>query len=161
MDVTYSMASINIGGIRENNRRDLVINYCKILDTDFSIFQETHVNFSHLHNIRKLWHEEIIISPRKNTHTCGVLVIAKRTAPPIEQIITDPGRRYVFFKIKNTTDVDIICTLWNNEGWAHGQTNVDLEDLWTCQNPNGCLIHTFMAGVIITPVLIGLTQVLT
>ena len=42
-------------------------------------------------------------SPGK-TQTCVVLVIAKRTAPPIEQIITDPAGRYVFFKIKNTTD---------------------------------------------------------
>ena len=42
-------------------------------------------------------------SPGK-TQTCGVLVLAKRTAPPIEQIITDPAGRYVFFKIKNTAD---------------------------------------------------------
>ena len=31
-------------------------------------------------------------SPGK-TQTCGVLVLAKRTAPPIEQIITDPAGR--------------------------------------------------------------------
>ena len=38
MDVTYSMISVNIGGIRENIRRGVVINYCKTLDTDFFIF---------------------------------------------------------------------------------------------------------------------------
>ena len=54
MDVTYSMTLINTGGIRENNRRDLVINYCKTLDTEFSILQETYVNSSHLHDIREL-----------------------------------------------------------------------------------------------------------
>ena len=97
------MISVNIGGIRQNNRRDLVISYCKTLDTDFSILQETHVNFSHLHDIRELWDGEVIISPGK-TKTCGALVLAKRTAPPIEQIINDLAGRYIFLKIKNTTD---------------------------------------------------------
>ena len=87
MDVTYSLISVNTRGIRENNRRDLVINYCKTLDSDFSILQETHVNFSHLHDIKELSDGEVIISPGK-TQTCGVLVLAKRTAPPKEQIIT-------------------------------------------------------------------------
>ena len=87
MDVTYSLISVNTRGIRENNRRDLVINYCKTLDSDFSILQETHVTFSHLHDIKELSDGEVIISPGK-TQTCGVLVIAKRRAPPKEQIIT-------------------------------------------------------------------------
>ena len=55
MDVTYSMASPSTGGIKENNRLDSVINYCKTKDTDFSILQEAHVNFSHLYDIRDLW----------------------------------------------------------------------------------------------------------
>ena len=53
MDVTYSMISINTGGIRENNRRDLVIKYCKTLNSDFSILPETPVNLPHLHDIRE------------------------------------------------------------------------------------------------------------
>ena len=65
--------------------------------------QETHVNFSHLHNIRELWDGEAIISPGK-TQTCGILVLAKRTARPVDQIRTEPARRSVFFKVKNTTD---------------------------------------------------------
>ena len=98
------MISVNSGGIREYNRRDLVINYCKTLDTDFSILQKTLVNFFlHLHDIRELWDVEVIIAPVK-TQTYGVLALAKRTATSIEQIITDPGGRYVYFKIKNTTD---------------------------------------------------------
>ena len=104
MDVMYNMISVNTGGIRENNTRDLMINYCKTLDLDFSILQETHIRFSHLHDITELWNGEVIISPGK-TKTCGVLVLAKWTKPPIKQIITDPVGRYVFFKIKNTADV--------------------------------------------------------
>ena len=65
--------------------------------------QETHVNFSHLHDIRELWDGEVIILSGK-TQTCGVLVLAKRTASLIEQIITGSVRRFVFFKTKNTTD---------------------------------------------------------
>ena len=104
MDVTYSMISVNSGGIREYNRRDLVISYCKTLDTDFSILQKTLVNFFlHLHDIRELWDVEVIIAPVK-TQTYGVLALAKGAATSIEQIITDPGGRYVYFKIKNTTD---------------------------------------------------------
>ena len=94
MDVTKSMRSVN-------NRRDLVINYCEKLDTEFSMLQKIHVNLSHLHDIRELWEGEVIISLGK-TQTCGVLVLAKRKDPPIEQIITDPSGRYVFFKVKNT-----------------------------------------------------------
>ena len=97
------MISANIGGIKENNRWDLLINYCKTLNRDFPISQETHINFSRLRNISKLWDEEVIISPGK-TQTCGVLVLAKGTPHPIEQIITDPAGRYVFFKMKNRAD---------------------------------------------------------
>ena len=68
------------------------------MDMDFSILQETRVNFSHLEDMRELWDGEVIISTAK-TQTFGVLEQAKRTAPPIEQIITDPAGRYVFFKI--------------------------------------------------------------
>ena len=82
MDVTYSMISVNTGGIRKSNKRDLVINYCKTMDTDFFTL-ETHVNFSHLHDIRQLWDREVIILPVK-TQNYGVLVLAKRTAPPIK-----------------------------------------------------------------------------
>ena len=54
MDVTYSTVSFNTGEIIENNRRDIVINYCKTLDTDFSSLQKTLINFSHLHDNREL-----------------------------------------------------------------------------------------------------------
>ena len=73
------------------------------MDLDLFILQETHVNFSQLHDIRKFWYGEVIISSGK-TQIGSVLVLAKRTAPPIEQIIADPAGRYGFFKIKNTTD---------------------------------------------------------
>ena len=98
------MISVNTGGIKENHGRDLAINYCKTLDTNFSILQELHVNFSHLHNISELCDGKVIISTGK-TQTCGILVLTKRTDPPVEQIINDPAGRYVFFKIKNTRDV--------------------------------------------------------
>ena len=39
MIVTYRMLSVITGGIRENNRRDLGIKYCKTLDLNFSILQ--------------------------------------------------------------------------------------------------------------------------
>ena len=91
------------------------------MDTDFSILQETHVNFSHLHDIRELWDGEVIISPGK-TQSCGVLVLAKRTASLIEQIITGSVRRFVFFKTKNATDA--VLALYNNEGAAHRWKNV-------------------------------------
>ena len=104
MDFMYRMISVNIGGIRENNKRNLVISYGKKNWIPyFSILLETHVNFSHLNDIRKLWDGEVIISPGK-TQTCGVLVLAKKTASPMEQIITEPAQRHVFFKIKNTAD---------------------------------------------------------
>ena len=64
-------------------RRDLVIDYNKTLDTDFSIFQETHVNFSHLDSTREVGDGEVKISSGK-THNLGTLARAKRTAPPIE-----------------------------------------------------------------------------
>ena len=75
MDVTHSMISVNTGGMRENNRRDL-INLCKTLETDFSILQETNKNFSYQHNVRELWDGEVIISLGKK-QTCGVLALAK------------------------------------------------------------------------------------
>ena len=97
------MMSVYTGEIRKNNRRDLVINYCKTLDSDFSILLKTHVNFTHLHDTREFWDGKVILLPGK-AQTCGVLVLAKRTTSPIVQIITDPAVRYIFFKIKNTTD---------------------------------------------------------
>ena len=98
---------------REIDKQDLAINYCTTLDMDFSILKETHVSFSHLRDIRELWDREVIIWPEK-TQACGVLVLTKRSAPPIEQIIADPAGRYVSFKIKNTTDV--ILALYISSG---------------------------------------------
>ena len=43
-----------------------------------------------------------------------MLVLAKRTAPPIEQIITDPAGRYVFSKFKNTADA--VLALYSPSG---------------------------------------------
>ena len=77
------MITVNTSGVRKSNRRDLVINYCKTLDTDFSIWKETYVNFSHLRDIRELWDGEVIMSPGK-WQTFGVLVLAKTTASPVE-----------------------------------------------------------------------------
>ena len=68
---------------REIKRRDKVNNYCKKLDTDSSILQETHVNFYHLHNIRELSDGEVKISPGK-TKIYGILVLAKKTVYPTE-----------------------------------------------------------------------------
>ena len=96
------MISVSTGGIRENNRRDLVITYCKTLDTGFSILHQTHINFSHQHNIRELWDGEVIISPEKR-QSWGALVLANITVPPIEQITIYHAGRYAFCKIKNTT----------------------------------------------------------
>ena len=64
---------------KRKSRRDLVVNYRKTLDMNFSILQETLVNVFHLHNIRELWDGEVIIPSAKT----------KRTDPPIEQKITD------------------------------------------------------------------------
>ena len=115
IDVTNSMISVNTGGIRENNRRELVINYSKALVSAFSILQKTHVNFPHLLNIKELWGGEVIISPGK-TQTCIVLVLPKRTTPPIKQIITDPAGRCFFQKQKyNKCCISLTCPLWNNE----------------------------------------------
>ena len=103
MDAKYSLISVNTGGIRSNDRRDLVINYCEQLDADFSILQETHINISSLAVIKEIWEGDILISPG-TTQSKGVLVLAKKNAPAIEQITTDPSGRYIFFKIKNTDD---------------------------------------------------------
>ena len=40
-------------------------------------------------------------------------------------------------------------------------TEFGLKDLWRNENPNDGLYMHFMAGVILTPVVIGLTQVLS
>ena len=129
MEVTFSMISLNTGGKRENKRRDLVINCCKTLDTDFSILQETNVNFSHLHNIREIWDGEAIILSEK-TQTCGVLILAKRITSPIEQIITDPAGKICFFQNRkyNRCCLSLICPFWNNEGAAHGPTDVCMKN---------------------------------
>ena len=59
---SYKMISLSTGDIREKNRWDIVINYCKTLHMDFSIFLDIYENFCHLHNIRKHLEREVIIS---------------------------------------------------------------------------------------------------
>ena len=49
------MISVNSRGIREHNKKDLVITYSETLDNDFSIFQETNLNLPNLQDIRELW----------------------------------------------------------------------------------------------------------
>ena len=65
MNVTYILILVSTGGIRESNRRDLVIKYCESLDTFLTILQETHVNFSYQHNFRNFRNGKMIILSRK------------------------------------------------------------------------------------------------
>ena len=101
MDAKYSLVSVNNGGIRSNDW--ITENYCEQSGADFSIFQETHTNISSLEGTKEIWEGDILISPG-TTQSKGVMVLAKKNAPGIEQIITDPPGRYIFFKIKDTDD---------------------------------------------------------
>ena len=123
MNVTYSMISVITGGIRENNRRDLVIKYCETLDSNFSILQWTHVSFYHLHDIRVLWDGKVIILPVK-TQICGILVLAK--SPSYRTNNNWPCCKICFLQNQkyNRCCLSHICSLWNNEGAAHKQRNV-------------------------------------
>ena len=54
MDVKYSLLSLNTGGIKANDRRDQVVNYCDQIGADFSIPQETQTNISSLESIKEM-----------------------------------------------------------------------------------------------------------
>ena len=106
--------------IRENNRQDLVINYRKTLDTDFSILQKTRINFPHLHNIRELWDREVIISPEK-THTRT----SKENSPSCRTNTNWRCRKICFLKSQKYSKCCLsLWPLWNNEGAVHRQTDV-------------------------------------
>ena len=122
LNVTCSMISVNTGGIRENKRRDLllIINYCKTLDLYFFILQETHINFSHLHDIRELWDGEVA---RKDTNL-RCFSTSKENSPSYRTNNNWPCWKICFLQNQkyNRCCLSLICALWNNEAAAHRQT---------------------------------------
>ena len=80
MDAKYSLLSLNTGGVKTNDRRDLLVNYCDQIGADFSILQETHTNISSIESIKGMWDGEVIISPG-TSQTKGLIVLARKGAP--------------------------------------------------------------------------------
>lgn len=118
MDTKFSLLSVKNRGIRINDRRDLVLNYYEQLGADFSIVQVRNSNFSSLESIKEMCEGDILIS-RSTMQSKGLMILVKKDAPTIEQIIIDwkvyilQDQRYGGCHFRN------LCFLWNDEGAAH------------------------------------------
>ena len=116
-DVMCSIISVNNGGIKENNRRDLVINYCKTLDANFSILEEAHVNICYLQDIRELgWRGHNLA--RKDTNLlCSSP--SKENSPSYRINNNWLCKKICFLQNQkhNRRCFSLICPLWNNEEW--------------------------------------------
>ena len=73
---SYSIISLNTGGLKTQDRLDTALQYCKNSEADFSIFQETHLGPAKYNQLRNDWQGQIILAPGK-VHRDGIMVLRK------------------------------------------------------------------------------------
>ena len=100
---SYSIISLNTGGLRTQDRLDTALQYCKNSEADFSILQETHLGPAKYNQLRNDWQGQIILAPG-TVHRDGIMLLRKNSAPEIQLLRSDPKGKYLIFNIVNTND---------------------------------------------------------
>ena len=100
----YSVLSCNTAGLRGEDRLAVATNFALSEQPDFSVFQETHLDYTHMQDIKNNWDGEFLISPGQ-TQTGGILILQAQNSPAIKDIKSDPKGRYILFRIKDSNDL--------------------------------------------------------
>ena len=100
---SYSIISLNTGGLKTQDRLDTALQYCKNSEADFSILQETHLGPAKYNQLRNDWQGQIILAPG-TVHRDGIMLLRKNSAPEIQLLRSDPKGKYLIFNIVNTND---------------------------------------------------------
>ena len=53
----------NVGGIRESEKQEIAIEFCKSQNKDICILAETHIGHEQIHQIQNNWLGPVLISP--------------------------------------------------------------------------------------------------
>ena len=68
------MLHVNVCGIRDPEKQDLALEFCRSQNKDICILSETHFNNDQIHQVRNNWLGPTFFSPG-DTHSKGILVL--------------------------------------------------------------------------------------
>ena len=94
----FNMLSLNVRGIRNNNKREAVYRWIKRQKADIIFLQETYSN----HTDEIIWEREWggkVIFVHGSKHSCGLMVLFDKALDfKLQEIYKDPKGRYILTK---------------------------------------------------------------
>ena len=101
------MLYANVGGIRDSEKQEIAIEFCKSQNKDICILAETHIGHEQIHQIQNNWLGPVLISPG-DTFSKGLLVLLHPGFPDVTEIDLDPNGRFISFKVAPSDD-RVLC----------------------------------------------------
>ena len=101
------MLYANVGGIRDSEKQEIAIEFCKSQNKDICILAETHIGNEQIHKIKNNWLGPVLISPG-DTFSKGLLILLHPGFPDVTEIDSDPNGRFISFKIAPSGD-RVLC----------------------------------------------------
>ena len=101
------MLYANVGGIRDSEKQEIAIEFCKSQNKDICILAETHIGHEQIHQIQNNWLGPVLISPG-DTFSKGLLVLLHPGFPDVTEIHSDPNGRFISFKVAPFDD-RVLC----------------------------------------------------
>ena len=79
------MLYANVGGIRDSEKQEIAIEFCKSQNKDICILGETHIGHEQIHQIQNNWLGLVLISPG-NTFSKGLLILLHPGFPMLPKL---------------------------------------------------------------------------
>ena len=102
------MLVTNVGGIRNSEKQEVVLESCDGNQADINILIESLLENKHLPQIKNKWLGQVLIS-QGSEHTSGIIVLLRPGFPDVTDIQMDSKGRFLSFRIPSLKDI-IICT---------------------------------------------------
>ena len=101
------MLYANVGGIRDSEKQEIAIEFCKSQNKDICILAETHIGNEQIHKIKNNWLGPVLISPG-DTFSKGLLILLHPGFPHVTKIDSDLNGRFISFKLVPSGD-RVLC----------------------------------------------------
>ena len=101
------MLYANVGGIRDSEKQEIAIEFCKSQNKDICILAETHIGNEQIPQIQNNWLGPVLISPG-DTFSKGLLILLHPGFPDVTEIDSDPNGRFISFKVAPSVD-RVLC----------------------------------------------------
>lgn len=119
---SFSLASLNVRGLRDHTKRKALFLYCKRSNADFVFVQESHSCESDSNFWRSQWGKSIFMSHGSNRSAGTLILTHKFRGDILECYLSDEGR-WIILVCKTENVVFILCNVY---GYNSRNSNVSM-----------------------------------